>query len=190
VAVPTVLVLLLLWIASPLAGLGGCDIEGAVAPREVGVVAAADGTLAVDVGPCDTATYTSIRLRGPDDAVVWQADSATPQAVGRLTLGRSAAPFTDVVPLAGGLDPAATYTVELSILSATTRTTADGTVDPAGDGTGATAEGPSYDPYPLLGGTATFRPSDLEAGTVWFADRSVTPASFERLACESRQAAT
>jgi hypothetical protein len=182
--------LALLWIVSPLGGLDGCEVDADLGPEDVGVRAGGDGTIDVLAGPCTSLPYRSVRLTTPDGGVLWQADQVDPNAddqaarssAARLSIGRAPAGFTDVVPLAGPLDPAATYTVALSTLAAVPGAPAVPSGDPGSPPDEPTTT--SADLYAALGARTTFRPADLDTAAVWFRAQSVSPAEFERLVCE------
>jgi hypothetical protein len=90
--VPVALALVLFWIVSPL-GWRGCDIiELSFGPRALGVRAAADGTLTVDGGPCDSSSYTSARVRDAGGRTVWQADAVGAKRVDQAARHRSPRP--------------------------------------------------------------------------------------------------
>lgn len=188
VAAPVALVLLAVWIVSPLFGLESCSFELDFSPRDAGVRLLPDGSIAVEPAPCGPSGIESVRVRTTDSTVVWQADAdggndLDPATADSLVVGEAPPGFTDAVPLDRPLDPATTYTVELSVLGPSQRPSAA----PSGedrDGTSSSATATTTDIYAVLGQTARFRPSDLSPDAVWFRSELVTPTDFEREACD------
>lgn len=195
VGVPAVMVLIAIGVIAALVGVDGCEVR--IEPTgAAGVRTAAEGTVSVVLGPCESRSFRSIRLLDAAGTVVWQADAPAPVDVEQVPVGRPGGPFTEVVPLAAPLEPIATYRVELSLLdpatAASTATTAStaataATDSPAaGDGGASTTDAAVY---ALFGSAATFRPADLAPDRVWYEGRLVSTAEFERRDCDQASGA-
>jgi hypothetical protein len=196
IAIPVILVAGLFLLVSSMS-LDGCEVE--LGPTAAGVSTTPDGAVQIHAGPCGPdVPFQSVRVRAADGTVVWQAEGtagadqnpATPPAFDTLVVGQAPSGFGDVVPLAAPLDPAATYTAELSLIGDMTASSIAGTPGtgssaPPGGTDGAPGTGPSTadDMYTALGQTATFRPSDLSPDAITYAGVAIDPREFARLPC-------
>jgi hypothetical protein len=176
--------------------LDGCEVD--LGPTPAGVSADPSGAVRIHVGPCGRGRgFESVRVRAPDGTVVWQADGtagadedpATPPAFDTLVVGHAPPGFADLVPLAAPLDPATTYTADLSLLDWTTASSIAGdSAEPGGTGgtggTGGSGTGTGADAlYAALGQTATFRPADLDSDAITYAGVAIDPGEFGQLPC-------
>jgi len=179
VAVPAAVAVLLAFLFASVM-LDGCEIDSALRPAEAGVSTSPDGQVVVHPSPCGPglagAAVSSIRLLGPDGSVAWQADALARSAdhtsvPDTIVIGQAPAGFVEVVPLAGPLDPASPYEVQMSVL-----------------GPGATTGAPpstDADLFTAFGQSASFHPADLAPDTVWYQDRAVTPEVFSQAPCDA-----
>jgi hypothetical protein len=184
VAIPLVIVAGLFLLVSSMS-LDGCEVE--LGPTAAGASAAPDGAVRIHTGPCGPQLgFESVRVRAADGTVVWEAEGtagadrnpATPPAFDTLVVGQAPPGFADVVPLAAPLDPATTYTAELSLIGDTTASSIART-----GGTSGTGTSNAVDMYTALGQTATFRRAELSANYVYYAGVAILPREFARLPC-------
>jgi hypothetical protein len=153
------------WVVAPLADVSVDAFVprlSGLEPHPVGVSVAPEGVTAASA-PCHEAvSYRTITLTTTDGTVAWQAGATTlSQPVPRLIVGTAPPGFRDDVPLAGPLDPQASYRLEVTIMR---------------------PDNHAVTPL-ILAGVATFRPVDLRADRVWFDGRLATIGDFEREAC-------
>jgi hypothetical protein len=183
IAIPVVLVAGLFLLVSSMT-FDGCEAN--LGPNDAGVSAAPGGAVRIHTGPCAPGLgFESVRVRAADGTVVWLAEGtagadenpSTPPAFDTLVVGQAPSGFADVVPLAAPLDPAATYTAELSLLDSASASSIAGT----GGSTASTSSADAV--YTVLGQTATFRPADLFPGRVDYHGEHMTEDAFARLTC-------
>jgi hypothetical protein len=164
IATPVVTVLAVSVVLIPF-GMEACEYSRDVGPRDLGMSLDDAGAITARVPICYGGGARVVKLLGPEDAVLWQAEAEESHDLEGFVVGVAPEGFTDAVPYVGPLDPQATYEVQL--------------LPEANDSDTGTGE--------LSTGAHTrFRRSDLSPDQVYFRARTTTADEFDDAACAAR----
>lgn len=149
--------------------MDGCEYTlRDLGPRDLGLSVDTAGAITARVPLCYSGGAEAVQLVGPDEAVVWRAEASEPQELRDFVVGVPPERFADATALAGPLDPASTY--ELQLLQ---------DADPE---TPAAAAANQSDES-IDGAYALFRPADLRPDQMLFREQGIAAEEFDDAAC-------
>jgi hypothetical protein len=161
--VATVLAVVLLLVPF---GLDACEYSKDPGAGDLGIGLDPAAGVTARVPICVTEGAQVLQLVGPERVVLWRAESTQPVSVESFVVGVTPEGFTEIVPLAGPLDPETSYDVQML--------------------TDLTTDSPTTTIELEAGAHTEFRPVDLAPDRIFFATHSVPPDEFDDAACIDR----
>jgi hypothetical protein len=176
IALPVLTVVAVIVVLVPFT-MNGCEYSQIRTPEHLGMSLDGEGAIIARVPSCHRGGARVLRLVGPDQTVIWQAEADEAQELRDFRVGVAPEGFSDTTAYQGPMD--ATLVYDMQVLSS---------VPEEPDEEASDETPPTTNPEQLNGGAHTlFRRADLGPDQMFFDGQTVAAAEFDTAACGDRR---